>query len=509
MLKKENLNENDEDLVSVITKTIVGKSNASDPINEAKSKNKIDEDTQLDESFMRIKSKSARDMVMGLKYALEIAERWAKGNDVDRNLLRGMEKTLSDQLKVLRSDIKTFNRKEDVPKEYMAEETELDENVSKEGLKNAVTKILVRAGNNPKDVKKMVDAEFETALKMYKPTVPDAKASKIADIIRTIAEETEPLDEDKYVHYMDKNKQIKRQRINQIRKDGSIELDNGALLDTSDKVDSKSKIKQYRDYILEDTQLDERVLPIFQKTHDELKSLEMKLKPGSRLNAGINRELNGNYNNDFAKMSKLLTPLVETWEFVVWNDLQMNLVRENTELDEAVNVSYDRYVRVHGKKPRVSGRAPFMFTSKSMGAVSFDDDTEVLMTPTMTAADAQKLAKEWGKKHGHRTVYFMESLEKSIEDLKKKPNDEEELKENVKIKNNTKSSDFIKILRAIAKDDLDARQFLNKLADHIKKSYPNIITDKDMQSLKREPALQKLWDDDTLDYVLISSGLNK
>ncbi len=430
MSKKENLNENNEDLVSVIAKTIIKKVNVSEPINEAKAKTTADkhmekiakdvlknpekarilgpygpeearkrlkslgysdkeldklseenlpEETELDESFIRIKSKSVKDMVMDLKYALEIAERWAKGNDVDRNLLRGMEKTLSDQLKVLRSDVKTFNRKEDVPKEYMAE----------------------------------------------------------------------------------------------------------------------------------DTQLDERVLPIFQKTHDELKSLEMKLKPGSRLNAGINRELNGNYNSDFAKMSKLLTPLVETWEFVVWNDLQMNLVRENTELDEAVNVSYDRYVRVHGKKPKVSGRAPFMFTSKSMGAVSFDDDTEVLMTPTMTAADAQKLAKEWGKKHGHRTVYFMESLEKSIEDLKKKPNDEEELKESVKIKNNTKSSDFIKILRAIAKDDLDARQFLNKLADHIKKSYSNTISDKDIQSLKRIPALQRLWDDDTLDYVLISSGLDK
>jgi hypothetical protein len=426
MLKKENLNENDEDLVSVITKTIIKKVNVSEPINEAKSKNniacmecdevsteaawkknrgfcpkckvssrgvaeeKLPENTQLGEAFMRIKSKSAKDMVMDLKYALEIAERWAKGNDVDRNLLRGMEKTLSDQLKVLRSDIKTFNSKEDVPKEYMAEETQLDE----------------------------------------------------------------------YTATSEKSKFNSGYRAKLVNAQGKVTY----LSQTAYKTEKDAEAAA--DYYASIMNLSSKAIDVRMRAYNK-------------------------------KNSRAIVEKLEGTQ------------PEGAQLGEAVNVSYDRYVRVHGKKPKVSGRAPFMFTSKSMGAVSFDDDTEVLMTPTMTAADAQKLAKEWGKKHGHRTVYFMESLEKSIEDLKKKPNDEEELKESVKIKNNTKSSDFIKILRAIAKDDLDARQFLNKLADHIKKSYSNTISDKDIQSLKRIPALQRLWDDDTLDYVLISSGLDK
>ncbi len=49
--------------------------------------------------------------------------------------------------------------------------------------KDAVIKLLVKYGNNPKDVKSMVEKEFDMAVKSY----PDATAAKIAEVIRTVA----------------------------------------------------------------------------------------------------------------------------------------------------------------------------------------------------------------------------------------------------------------------------------------------------------------------------------
>ena len=337
--------------------------------------------------------------------------------------------------------------------------------------------------------------------------------------------------------------------------------------------------------------------------------------------------------------------------------------KESTDetIDEAVEIKYDRYVRVHGKKPKVTGRAPFMFTSKATGGVSYNDKSEVLMVPSTTADDAKKQAKAWGKKHGHSAVYFMESLDKVVEEVaglnenkvtiresvlsklekdfgKIKPgrnslgglpvdiddqNPEEDglvvepvdrdalndlksvlrrkgykvkvvknkylnikedhaglnenftrvpkkiigndlftaktnldtvfdwlrngndyntltrntvrdiikslqtldrsaktfgnvddvptefMSESVQIKNNTTTTDFVKVLRSIAKDDLDARVFLTKLADRIEQSHPQRVSHSDILKLKREPAFRNLWDDNTLDFVLISSGFNK
>jgi hypothetical protein len=48
--------------------------------------------------------------------------------------------------------------------------------------KESVTKLLLKYGNNPDDVKKMVDTAFADAIRMY----PDATSSKIAEVIRTI-----------------------------------------------------------------------------------------------------------------------------------------------------------------------------------------------------------------------------------------------------------------------------------------------------------------------------------
>jgi len=92
-------------------------------------------------------------------------------------------------------------------------------------------------------------------------------------------------------------------------------------------------------------------------------------------------------------------------------------------IDEAVEVSHDRYMRSHGKKARDSGGGSgnWMFTHKSMGDVDYKNDKEV-HNARGKFADAKKSAQAWAKEHGHRTVYVMESVEQidEISDEKKK-----------------------------------------------------------------------------------------
>lgn len=85
---------------------------------------------------------------------------------------------------------------------------------------------------------------------------------------------------------------------------------------------------------------------------------------------------------------------------------------EEVELDEAVEVSHDRYMRSHGKKARDSGQGSgnWMFTHKSMGDVDYNDEKQV-HNARGKFADAKKSAQKWAKEHGHRTVYVMESVE--------------------------------------------------------------------------------------------------
>lgn len=61
---------------------------------------------------------------------------------------------------------------------------DLDE-AKKPVSKDDVTKLLIKYGNNPESAKKMVEKEFASAVKRH----PEATASKIADVIRTVAED--------------------------------------------------------------------------------------------------------------------------------------------------------------------------------------------------------------------------------------------------------------------------------------------------------------------------------
>jgi hypothetical protein len=65
-------------------------------------------------------------------------------------------------------------------------------------------------------------------------------------------------------------------------------------------------------------------------------------------------------------------------------------------VNEAVNIDSSKYVRAHGKQPKGSGQW------------GFEIKGEEVFTPTaMTYADAQKWAKEEGKKAGAITVYTL------------------------------------------------------------------------------------------------------
>jgi hypothetical protein len=83
---------------------------------------------------------------------------------------------------------------------------------------------------------------------------------------------------------------------------------------------------------------------------------------------------------------------------------------EQAELDEAVEVRHDRYMRSHGKKAS-GGTGSWMFTHKAMGDVDHKNEKEVYSAPSGKFSDAKKAAQQWAKKHGHSTVYVMESVE--------------------------------------------------------------------------------------------------
>jgi hypothetical protein len=85
---------------------------------------------------------------------------------------------------------------------------------------------------------------------------------------------------------------------------------------------------------------------------------------------------------------------------------QIETFKEN--LDEAVNIAHDRFIRSHGKKAKGTGQ--WMFTHKRFGAVDYKDETQVHHY-NGPLGDASKSAKKWAKDHGHSTAYVMEETE--------------------------------------------------------------------------------------------------
>jgi hypothetical protein len=107
-------------------------------------------------------------------------------------------------------------------------------------------------------------------------------------------------------------------------------------------------------------------------------------------------------------------PFKSAQETQAW--IKKQSMQEEVDLDEAVEVRHDRYMRSHGKK--ASGTGGWFFTHKS-GAVNNLDDKKEVHFHQGKFSDAAKSAKAWAKEHGHSAVYVMEEVEQ-IDELDRK-----------------------------------------------------------------------------------------
>ena len=140
------------------------------------------------------------------------------GMNVYKNLAKVEGKETKVTEKKAKPDYLDFdkdgNRKESMKKALADKKKKTNEETLDEAqvTKDSVAKLLVKYGNNPESVKQMIEKEFDRAVKTY----PNATASKIAEIIRILAEESD-LDErsltkgeekkrEKYVKGMKKSK---------------------------------------------------------------------------------------------------------------------------------------------------------------------------------------------------------------------------------------------------------------------------------------------------------------
>jgi hypothetical protein len=72
---------------------------------------------------------------------------------------------------------------------------------------------------------------------------------------------------------------------------------------------------------------------------------------------------------------------------------------------EALTLDYSRYMRSHGKKPRMTGPGLFMFTTKDMGEPDEDDVFQF----QGSWADAKRAAAKWAKSKDASRFYIMEN----------------------------------------------------------------------------------------------------
>jgi hypothetical protein len=138
---------------------------------------------------------------------------------------------------------------------------------------------------------------------------------------------------------------------------------------------------------------------------------------------------------------------------------------EQAELDEAIEVRHDRYMRSHGKKAS-GGTGSWMFTHKAMGDVDHKNEKEVYSAPSGKFSDAKKAAQQWAKKHGHSTVYVMESVE--LDEARKsdsyqfthKPGDAESEKRLADLKKSVKGTGKRVVLQGrLGKDNPNAHKY--------------------------------------------------
>jgi hypothetical protein len=131
-----------------------------------------------------------RDEEVNLDESKEYIEQHLADNDINSKVEGKTVKVHSSNIDSTKKHLKMIGREDHKVIGGLNEETDGLNEAKKSVSKEDVTKLLIKYGNNPQDVKKMIDKEFASIVKSY----PDASASKIAEIIRVVAEEIE-LDE--------------------------------------------------------------------------------------------------------------------------------------------------------------------------------------------------------------------------------------------------------------------------------------------------------------------------
>lgn len=162
---------------------------------------------------------------------------------------------------------------------------------------------------------------------------------------------------------------------------------------------------------------------------------------------------------------------------------------EDEDLDEAVEIKHDRYIRSHGKKARdTSGPGNWMFTHKAMGDVDYKNEKEVHEVRGKFA-DAKKSAKEWAKKHGHAAAYVMEEVEQ-LDELSRKTLGSYVKKASTDMWRSGSDEQKYKARANKAIENSDVSSYRNKTAQKYRKK----ADDSRMRAAKREIGIEKAAD---------------
>lgn len=154
---------------------------------------------------------------------------------------------------------------------------------------------------------------------------------------------------------------------------------------------------------------------------------------------------------------------------------------EEFELDEAVRVDTQRYVRSNKKEP--SGRGRWLFTTKPMGTPK--DDEVFSMSGIADYKQATKKAQDWAKKKGSSAVYVMESVD--LEEGVYIEFKDQSAKEKWMKQNNIKSNDSD--LVHLSKTDVVVKSSLEKYADANK--FRNLISKTDTYKMRLSAFIDK------------------
>ncbi len=254
------------------------------------------------------------------------------------------------------------------------EEVELDE-AKKPVSKEDVTKLLVKYGNNPQSAKKMVDAEFASAVKRH----PEATASKIAEVIRSVAEEVKVGDKVSFSY------SVAAAGGRSVKKTGTVhQIDGDTVhIKVKDKYGVITHKKKTNDLMKEEVELEEDVKSAAEKIETYAKTLstgDMDKKDFMKVASMLKR----NKVKDAIKFTMSLDSDPRDYVIDVMQNNKINM-KEEVELTEKgpglwANI---RAKRARGEKMRKPGEkgAPTEDQIRSAKNEEFEDVNESQFKP--------------------------------------------------------------------------------------------------------------------------------